>query len=83
MAKRLFVLVIVSVAALSVAASALAGGGTALSGYGGAAGVAQAKIVHTGGGLPFTGLNLAFFALGAAALVLTGLMLRRSSRALR
>jgi alanine dehydrogenase len=82
-AKRLFILIVVSVGALAVTASALAGGGTALSGYGGAAGVAQAKVVHTGGGLPFTGLNLAFIALGAAALVVSGLMLRRNSRTAR
>jgi hypothetical protein len=79
--RRLFVLLFVNVIALSLAASALAAGGTVLSGYGGLAGVAQSKVVQPGGGLPFTGLNLALIAAGAVALIVTGFTLRRSLRA--
>jgi hypothetical protein len=65
------------------ASVALADNGSSASGYGGPAGNVQAGILGTtksAGTLPFTGLNLAFIAAGAIALLAVGLVLRRGSR---
>lgn len=81
--KRLIVPLVVAAFGLVTAATALAAGGTALSGYSGVAGIAQAKAVGAGvgagGTLPFTGVNLVFMAIGAVALIGSGVLLRRRS----
>ena len=75
--------------ALSVVSVALAGGDASTSGYSNIAGLVQKKVsaptthtTHVTGTLPFTGANLALFALAAVVLVALGIGLRRvSSRA--
>jgi hypothetical protein len=55
-----------------------AGGGSAKAGYSGAAGVLTRT--RSGGGLPFTGLDLSFLVVGGVVLALLGMGLRRASR---
>lgn len=86
--KRVYAsLAVAFVVALTVAAAALAGGSTLLSGYGGEAGAgttlkpkAPTAAPVSSGTLPFTGTDLAFG--GAAGLVLaaSGFGLRRLGR---
>lgn len=57
-------------------ASAVAAGTT---GYPSGGEGAQGEV-QGGGALPFTGLDLALMALGGAALIVTGLLLRRAAR---
>jgi hypothetical protein len=59
--------------------AAAAGGGSATSGYSGAAGVLTRT--RSGNGLPFTGLDLSLLVIGGVVLALLGMGLRRASRA--
>jgi hypothetical protein len=61
-------------------ATAWAGGGSTLSGYGGYAGTIQGTV-HKSGSLPFTGLSLTFVVGAAIALFALGVVMRRASRA--
>ena len=65
---------------VALPSTALAGGGSTLSGYGGAAGSIRGTVQKSGS-LPFTGLSLTFVVLAAIALVALGYAMRRSSRA--
>jgi len=90
-AKRLMASVVgAALAALSVVSVALAGKAPTVSAYGGVAGAVQKNIsgsthsathgaTHVSGTLPFTGVNLALFAVAAVVLVGLGLGLRRVS----
>jgi hypothetical protein len=64
---------------VALPSTALAGGGSTLSGYGGSAGIRG--TVQKSGSLPFTGLSLTFVVLAALALVALGFAMRRGSRA--
>jgi hypothetical protein len=87
MSKRIVLTAVIALGALAFASSAFAGGALA-KGYGGAA--APAAQVHVKAAkkvtlpktvkastLPFTGADLAWFALGASVLVGLGFGLRR------
>ncbi len=88
---RLSVLPAVAVGWLLSASSALASGSTLKSGYsttpnnvaGSVAGVKHTPVGHTvvqSGTLPFTGMNLMYLVLAAAALIVVGLAFRRIAR---
>lgn len=63
------------------ASVALADNGSSKDGYGGTAGKVQASLTtKPKGSLPFTGMNLAFIAAAAIAVIAVGLVLRRASR---
>jgi hypothetical protein len=66
-------------AALVTAGQALAAS-PAEQGYGGRGGVQAEVGGSAGGGLPFTGVDLAFLVLGGVLLVLLGIGLRRAVR---
>ncbi len=84
MSKRAAVVVVVLVVLLAVAPVALAGNSksSVVAGYGGNSGnvLSQVAKAPTGSTLPFTGLDLALFAIGGAALVAVGLGIRRGAR---
>lgn len=86
--RQFFVLIVL---ALVMAPAALgAGGGAAENGYGGAGNVQEqlgqsgqagaAGENASGGGLPFTGLDLALLVVGGTALLIVGTTLRRAGR---
>lgn len=85
---RMVVVTSVALVALVFATGALAGGKPPA--YQGTAGSTQGLVQkgataspttsHTVGQLPFTGVDLAVFAAGAAALILAGLTFRRLGR---
>ena len=86
MLKKIALLAVIALGALTLASSALAGGALA-KGYGGAAAPAAATHVKAAqktlpktvkaGTLPFTGADLVWFAVGASVLVGLGFGLRR------
>ena len=73
-------------AVLVLAPSALAAGGSAGQGYGGAGGNVQNEVgsaagtAGAGGSLPFTGLDLALLVLGGMTLLVVGAGLRRAAK---
>lgn len=82
--RRSAAFITVALTALGGAASALAGGAI-LKGYGGQGPQVLGKVIGKNAGthsgtLPFTGLNLMLFAVGAAVLVMAGVALLRASR---
>jgi hypothetical protein len=72
------ILTLATILALTVVPAASAGSPQA--GYGGSGGSIQGTV-QKAGELPFTGLSLTVFAIGALLLVGVGLFLRRSGRA--
>ena len=84
MSKRAGMIVVFALMVLVAVPLALAGNtsNSVVAGYGGNSGnvLAQVKPTSTGSTLPFTGLDLALFAVGGAALVAVGLGIRRAGR---
>ena len=85
--KRILIGSAALVVALATSAVALAGSSSLLGQYAGAGGQAQKEVplsaraaLHTGGNLPFTGLDLAWIVAGGIVLVLTGLLIYRAGR---
>jgi hypothetical protein len=78
--KRLISMSAVLGLVIALPSTALAGGGSTLSGYGGSAGSIRGTVQKSGS-LPFTGLSLTFVVLAAIALVALGFAMRRGSRA--
>lgn len=70
----------VVVGGLVFAPSALAAGGSTLSGYGGSAGAVQGTVQKTGT-LPFTGFSLLGVLVLAIALIAAGVLIRLRTRA--
>ena len=85
MGLKRYVVVGALLAGLWLVPSGLAADGSVLSGYGGSASTPVVKVqgasqpaAQAGSTLPFTGLDLVWFAVAGGALVLVGLGLRRA-----
>jgi hypothetical protein len=88
--NSLRLVVTVCVLSLAFASAAYAGGGAAGQAYGPAGGEVQEGVSQgaspaaaaggNSGGLPFTGLDLAFLVVGGATLLVAGTALRRAAR---
>jgi hypothetical protein len=88
--RKIIIGVAAAVTSLAVVGVAFAGSSTLLSGYAGVGGETQHAVggsqqvlgaaATRSGSLPFTGVDLALFALGAIVLIATGWSLRRAAR---